>query len=85
LCPAGAHAQTAADKLGCGVGGICCGFLEVPGNIVKETHEKGAVGIPIGLAYGLGMFVTREWVGGYEVLSSPFPAPKGFRPILTPT
>jgi putative exosortase-associated protein (TIGR04073 family) len=75
---------TAAQKFVRGVAGITSGFLEVPGNIVKETEARGAVGFPIGLATGLGMTVTRELVGVYEFISAPFPVPSGFRPILTP-
>jgi putative exosortase-associated protein (TIGR04073 family) len=60
------------------------GFLEIPGNIVKETRAQGAIGFPIGLATGLGMTVTRELVGVYEFLSAPFPVPAGFQPILQP-
>ena len=82
--PANAHAQTAERKFGRGLAAIACGFLELPGNIVGQTEEKGAIGIPIGLAYGVGMLVTRELVGVYEVLSAPFPAPAGYRPILKP-
>ena len=52
-----AHAQTAARKFGRGFAGMTCGFLEVPGNIVKE---RGAIGVPIGLALGEGMLVARE-------------------------
>jgi len=77
-------AHTAAQKLGRGLAGMTTGFLELPGNIVKETRAKGAVGFPIGLATGLGMLVTRELVGVYEFISAPFPVPAGFRPILTP-
>jgi putative exosortase-associated protein (TIGR04073 family) len=79
-----AYADTSAQKFGRGLAGMTCGFLEIPGNIVKETKAKGAVGVPIGLAVGLGMTVTRELVGVYEFLSAPFPVPSGFRPILTP-
>lgn len=79
-----AHAQTSAEKFGRGLAGITCGFLEVPGNIVQETRSQGPVGVPIGLAKGLGMFVARELVGVYELISAPFPAPAGFRPILKP-
>jgi putative exosortase-associated protein (TIGR04073 family) len=75
---------TAAKKFGRGLAGMTTGFLEIPGNIVKETQAKGAVGFPIGLATGLGMTVTRELVGVYEFISAPFPVPSGFRPILTP-
>jgi putative exosortase-associated protein (TIGR04073 family) len=79
--PAG---HTSAQKFGRGLAGMTCGVLEIPGNIVKETRAKGAVGFPIGLALGLGMTVTRELVGVYEFISAPFPVPSGFRPILTP-
>lgn len=84
LVSAGARADTAADKFGRGLAGMTCGFLELPGNMVKETKAKGAVGIPVGLAMGVGMIVTRELVGVYEFLSAPFPVPAGFRPILQP-
>lgn len=76
--------DTAAQKFGRGLAGMTCGFLELPGNIVKETQRQGAVGIPMGLAKGVGMIVTRELVGVYEFVSAPFPVPSGFKPILSP-
>jgi putative exosortase-associated protein (TIGR04073 family) len=79
-----AEAQSAARKFGRGLAGMTCGFLELPGNIVQETQRQGAIGVPIGLAYGVGMIVTRELTGVYEFLTAPFPIPEGFRPILTP-
>lgn len=79
-----AGADTAADKFGRGLAGMTCGFLELPGNIVKETKAKGAVGVPVGLAMGVGMIVTRELVGVYEFITAPFPVPSGFKPILRP-
>lgn len=85
LCAAPpALSETATAKLARGAAGITTGFLEIPGNIVQQTREKGAVGVPIGLALGLGMFVTRELVGVYELLTSPFPLPAGYKPILSP-
>lgn len=84
LAAGNAQADTAAHKFGRGLAGMTCGFLELPGNIVKETEAKGPVGIPLGLAVGVGMIVTRELVGVYEFLSAPFPVPAGFRPILKP-
>lgn len=78
------QADTAAQKFGRGLAGMTCGFLELPGNIVKETQRQGAVGIPMGLAKGVGMIVTRELVGVYEFVSAPFPVPSGFKPILSP-
>lgn len=80
----GASAHDAAQKFGRGLAGMTLGFLEIPGNIVKETRAQGPIGVPIGLAYGLGMTVTRELVGVYEFLSAPFPVPAGYRPILRP-
>ncbi len=84
LVSTGAQADTAADKFGRGLAGMTCGVMELPGNIVKETRAKGPAGIPVGLAMGVGMIVTRELVGVYEFLSAPFPVPAGFRPILQP-
>ncbi|WP_305909850.1 exosortase system-associated protein, TIGR04073 family [Methylomarinum sp. Ch1-1] len=81
---ANAEAQTSARKLGRGLAAMTCGFLEIPGNIIAETRAQGAVGVPIGLAIGLGMTVTRELVGVYEFVSAPFPMPAGFQPILRP-
>jgi putative exosortase-associated protein (TIGR04073 family) len=78
-------AYTAVDKLGRGFAAITTGFLEVPGNMVAESHARGpAAGIPLGFVKGLGMIVVRELVGVYEILSSPFPAPAGYRPIIKP-
>lgn len=79
-----AYADTAAQKFGRGLAGMTCGFLEIPGNIVKETEAQGPIGFPIGLAKGLGMTVTRELVGVYEFVTAPFPFPEGFKPILHP-
>jgi putative exosortase-associated protein (TIGR04073 family) len=58
--------------------------LEIPGNIVQQTRERGAVGVPIGLGRGLGMFVARELVGAYELLTAPFPLPASYKPIVSP-
>lgn len=84
MLPESAKADTAAQKLGRGLAGMSCGFLELPGNIVRETAKQGPVGLPMGLAKGVGMIVTRELVGVYEFLSAPFPVPAGFKPILLP-
>jgi putative exosortase-associated protein (TIGR04073 family) len=84
LASTGTQADTAVDKFGRGLAGMTLGVLELPGNIVKETKAKGPVGIPVGLAMGVGMIVTRELVGVYEFLSAPFPVPAGYRPILHP-
>lgn len=76
--------HSAARKAGRGLAAITCGFLEIPGGIVRETKKQGGVGVPVGLAVGLGRFVARELVGVYELVTAPFPAPPGFKPILEP-
>lgn len=79
-----AAAYSAAQKFGRGLAGMTCGVMELPGNIIKETRTRGAAGLPVGLATGVGMIVTRELVGVYEFITAPFPVPAGFRPILQP-
>jgi putative exosortase-associated protein (TIGR04073 family) len=80
-----AAAQSAARKVGRGLAGMTTAFLEVPGNMVQETNERGAAeGIPLGFVKGLGMIVVRTLVGVYEFVSAPFPAPAGYRPIIEP-
>jgi putative exosortase-associated protein (TIGR04073 family) len=80
-----AAAQTAVRKMGRGLANMTTSFLEIPGQMVKETNAQGAgVGIPLGFAKGLGMIVPRVLVGVYELLSAPFPAPAGYRPIINP-
>jgi putative exosortase-associated protein (TIGR04073 family) len=76
---------TALQKAGRGLAAMTTGFLEVPGNMVAESRERGAgAGIPLGFVFGLGKLVVRELVGVYEFLSCPIEAPAGFEPIIEP-
>jgi len=87
LLPALADAQryTAGRKFGRGLAAMTCGFLEVPGNIVETSRERGAGwGLTLGFAEGLGRLVVRELVGVYEFVSAPFAVPAGYQPILKP-
>lgn len=87
LLPAAVRAQeyTAARKFGRGLAGITTGFLEIPGNMYEEGRTNGVFqGATIGLAKGLGMFVSRELVGAYDLLTAPFAVPAGYRPVLAP-
>ena len=80
-----ADAQTATRKFLRGLAGMTTAFLEVPGNMVAETEERGAAGgIPLGFAIGCGMIVPRVLVGVYEFVSAPFPFPANYEPILKP-
>jgi len=76
---------TAARKFGRGIAGIVFSFLEIPGNVVEESRRTNVgVGLTLGLARGLGMFVSRTLVGTYEVLTAPFEIPAGFEPVISP-
>jgi putative exosortase-associated protein (TIGR04073 family) len=83
--PSAAFGQTAARKFGRGLAAMTTSFLEVPGNIVKVSRERGAAwGISLGFVQGLGMLVVRPLVGVYEFVTAPFPAPAGYVPIIRP-
>jgi len=80
-----ARAQTAMRKAGRGLAGMTTSVLEVPGNMVAESHSQGpAVGIPLGFVKGLGMIIVRTLVGVYEFVTAPLPAPANYRPIIRP-
>jgi putative exosortase-associated protein (TIGR04073 family) len=77
--------NNAMSKLGRGFAGVTTGFLELPGNMVAVGRDEGALGaMTIGFAKGLGMIPVRELVGVYEIVSSPFPPPGHYEPVLDP-
>jgi putative exosortase-associated protein (TIGR04073 family) len=83
--PADATRYNAARKAGRGLAAMTCGFLELPGNVVKTSRARGVGwGVTLGFAEGLGRIVVRELVGVYEFVTAPFPIPEGFVPILEP-
>jgi len=85
LCTTAAHAGSPLRKLGRGLANVTCGFLELPGRIVEENRTRKPVeGTALGFVEGLGGIVVRELVGVYEVVTSPFPAPANYRPIIEP-
>ncbi len=60
-------------------------IIFLAGQIVRTTRASGPfVGATWGLVKGVGMFVATEIVGVFEVLTSPFETPPGFKPILKP-
>jgi putative exosortase-associated protein (TIGR04073 family) len=80
-----AQEYSAARKLGRGLAGAGTGFLEVPGCITKRYQKQGpAVGFTVGLGEGIGRFALRELVGGFEIATSWFEVPPGFRPVMQP-
>lgn len=80
-----ASADSAARKAGRGLAGMTVGVLEIPGNMLQTSRDRGyGWGLTLGFAEGLGRTVVRELVGVYEFLSCPFPLPAEFKPILEP-
>ena len=76
---------TPARKVGRGFANTILGFLAIPGQMTVQTKERGpATGLLIGFGMGLGWFVASEAIGVYEILTCPFEAPPGYRPILEP-
>lgn len=82
--PGPAAAQSAQRKAGRGLANMTCGFLELPGNMVREGRKSGAPGVALGFAKGLGGIVVRELVGVYEFVTAPFPWPAGYKPLIEP-
>ena len=83
--PAAAQRYDAARKFGRGLAGMTTCFLELPGNIVKTSRERGVGwGVTLGFVEGLGRLVVRPLVGVYEFVTAPFPVPAGYKPILEP-
>ena len=71
-----AEAHDTVDKAARGAAGLTLGVLEIPGNVVEVSREDGVLsGMTVGLAQGLGRFVTRTLVGATQLLSAPFERP----------
>lgn len=76
---------TSARKVGRGFANTTLGFLAIPGQMVRETRERGAAaGLPIGFGLGIGWFVASELIGVWEILTCPFEFPAGYKPIIEP-
>jgi putative exosortase-associated protein (TIGR04073 family) len=77
--------DSSARKVGRGAANLTLGVLALPGEIVSTTRESGPfVGATWGFAKGVGMLVATELVGVWEIVTSPFETPPGFKPIIKP-
>ncbi len=82
---ASAAEQNAARKFGRGLASMTTCFLEIPGNVVKTSRERGyGWGFSLGFVIGMGKMIPRVLVGAYELVSAPFPLPEGYKPIIPP-
>ena len=79
------YAQDPAKKLGRGLANILTGWVELPKNIYDTSVEDNIlVGLTMGLAKGVGMFIVRTGAGVYEAVTFPFPIPEDYQPVLEP-
>ena len=78
----GAHVVT---KLFRGLTNAVTGWLEIPKQISQTYQESGpGPAFTWGFVKGIGCAVARSVVGGYEIVTFPFPIPEGYRPIMQP-
>src|SRR3989338_2153846 len=73
-------------KLVRGLTNVVTGWVEVPKRVQETTAQSGAFsGFTWGLLRGVGRGFIRTVGGAYEVITFPFPAPPGYRPVMRPT
>ncbi|MDD5226065.1 MAG: exosortase system-associated protein, TIGR04073 family [Candidatus Omnitrophica bacterium] len=77
--------DSAFTKFGRGMANILISPAEIYAQpvLLSQTNE-----IPTalfgGLLKGISMFIVREVVGVYDVITFPIPIPKGYKPVFTP-
>ena len=71
-----------AGKLFRGIVNLVTGWMEIPKQVTQEA-DAGR-GFTRGFAKGIGYAIGRTSVGGYEILTFPFPLPEEYRPIVHP-
>jgi len=81
LVPPAAAEKAVRGMANAGLGVV----VELPKTVYYDTLEDGPLyGLTVGVLEGLSWGIARMLVGIYEVVTFPFPAPEGYRPILTP-
>ncbi len=77
-------AQDPLKKLGRGISNLCLGWIEIFTTIEDTGKSDGIVGaVTYGVLKGLAKGIQRTFVGAYETITFPIPAPKDYKPILT--
>lgn len=72
-------------KLGRGISNVLLGWVEIPKNVAEGWREtEPFTGTIVGTVKGVGWAVARTVAGFYEVVSFPFPVPRGYQPIMHP-
>ena len=79
------YAQSMGDKLNRGLTNIVTGWFEIPKNMSAATAKHDFISaFFIGLPKGCWMTIVRTGAGVYDTLTSPFPVPGDYKPILEP-
>ncbi len=85
VAPAASAEDSALRKFGRGGTNLTLGVLAIPGQMVQTTRESGPfLGLTWGLVKGVGYTVASEAVGLFELFTTPFETPPGYKPILKP-
>lgn len=72
-------------KLFRGMVNAVTGWMEIPKQMIQTSEQSGVgVGVTWGFVKGLGWAVGRSMIGGYEIVTFPFPVPEEYRPVLQP-
>ena len=80
-----AHAYTMGDKACRGAAGMFGFVLELPGNMVDLSNQKGVwPGAAEGFVKGIVMMPIRGMIGVYELFTFPFDIQKGYEPVMEP-
>ena len=68
-----------------GVANVATGWVEIPKQIYNTWYQERTLASPmIGLGKGVGMAVSREVVGVFEMALPISPAPTDWEPIISP-
>jgi len=77
--------EDAFTKLGRGLTNIIEGPFELyTQTALVPSNNEILYTFFVGVTKGLGMFVTRELVGVYDIVTFPFPIPEGYKPLIEP-
>lgn len=75
----------ALGKLARGAINTITGWVEIPKRSVETSKASGAgPGLTVGVLRGVGHGFVRTVAGIYEMVTFPFPAPPGYRPVIRP-
>ena len=81
----GICADDAFTKLGRGLSNITTSIGELYTQpLLLSKDNEASIAFFGGFSKGLAIMLAREVVGIYEVITFPFPLPKGYRPIIEP-